>query len=413
MIHATTDKEGMSMDLRALSHDERRVFEILQKDGPRTKKYLEERLGWTPSTTNRVIQSLLQKTAIQETGFKESTGGRRPSVFDIRADACCLLGLDFAHGYVRMALCDLKLRLLEEETLLVPPARDDPEVVLEAVSRTFDGFLARRGISREAVLGAGLGMFGPVDRETGVTGLLMDYDQPIGAWSGIPIRDMLRERLGVPVCADASCNCGALAEYACAPERDDRDTAYFICDIGFTVGQVCSGRILRRPDGRYDGFAHVSIDMTGKLCHCGKRGCVHLYASVRAIVQRIRQQALAGTPVPIPGPIEQANFGHVIEAAARKDPTATAALAEAGNCFGEALSTYLSLLRPDDLVLDGTLAETETFCRSVQETLARYHAEELSRRIRFRRMGSYGRMTVAVGAAALYYETLMKNPVLS
>ena len=34
------------MDLRALSHDERRVFEILQKDGPRTKKYLEERLGW-------------------------------------------------------------------------------------------------------------------------------------------------------------------------------------------------------------------------------------------------------------------------------------------------------------------------------------------------------------------------------
>ena len=401
------------MDLLALNRDELLVFDALQKDGPRTKKYLESRLGWTPSTTNRVIQSLLQKSAILEVGFEESSGGRRPSVFDIRAEAGYLLGLHFSHGYIRMVLCDLKLNILEQETLLLPPARDEPEAVLEAVSRTFDSFLAHRGLSREEVLGAGLGLFGPVDRETGVTGLLMDYDQPIPAWSGIPIRDMLRERLGIPVCADASCNCGALAEYTCGEDRGSRNTAYFICDIGFSVGQVSSGRILRRWDDRYDGFAHMSIDLNGELCHCGKRGCVHLYASVRAIIRRIRLLVMGGAPSPIPGPIEQANFRHVIDAAARGDRVAETALAEAGNYFGSALSNYLNLLSPEELVIDGILAETEVFCRSVQDTLARSHSEELLSRVKFRRMGSFGKMTQAVGAAALYYETLLGSPVLA
>lgn len=401
------------MNLNELSSDELLVFSTLQKDGPSTKKQLETSLSWTPSTTNRVIQSLLRKEAILEVGQEESTGGRRPSVFDIQAGGGCLLGLHFSQGYIRMVLCDLKLRILEQETLLLPPAREEPGTVLEAVGSTFDTFLARRGFARESVLGAGLGMFGPVDRETGVTGVLMDYDQPIRSWCGIPIRDMLQDRLGVPVCVDAACNTGALAEYCYGEVRNSRDTAYFICDIGFSVGHVASGRILRRWDDRYDGFAHVSIDMNGELCPCGKRGCVHLYASVRAITKRIRMQVAAGAPSPISVPLEQANFGHVMEAAAQGDETVSAAMAEAGSYFASALSNYLNLLSPDDVVIDGTLAENDSFCRSVQDTLARVHGEELGRRIRFRRMGSFGRMTVAVGAAALCYETLTGGSILT
>ena len=400
------------MNLHELSPDELLVFSTLQSNGPGTKKQLEASLGRTPSTTNRIIQSLLRKGAIREVGQEESTGGRRPSVFDIQSEGSCLLGLHISQAYVRMVLCDLKLRILEQETLLIPPAREEPETVLEAVGKTFSAFLARRGLSRETVLGAGLGMFGPVDRETGVSGQLMDYDRPIRSWSGIPIRDMLQDKLGIPVCVDAACNAGALAEYCCGDGRSNRSIAYFLCEIGFSVGQISSGRILRRWDGRYDGFSHVSIDRNGELCPCGKRGCVHLYASVRAIIRSIRRQA-ESAPSPLSVPLDQANFGHVAEAAAAGNEIANAALAEAGSCFGYALSDYLNLLNPDDVVIDGALGESVSFCRSCQDTLLRCNGEELNRHIRFRQLGSFGAMTVAVGAAALCYESLLESPVLS
>ncbi len=402
-----------AVNIMELSGDELRVYNVLQKNPPETKKALEAKLGWTPSTTNRAIQSLLQKGAILETGLKESSGGRRPSVFDIQAGAGFLLGIHISYGFVSLVLCDLKLQVLEQETLLLPPARDVPDTVLQSIAETFRSFLTRRSIPKEAVLGAGLGMFGPVNRETGITGLLMDYDQPIAPWSGIPICSMLEEALDLPVSADSACNTAALAEYCYGAGRGSRNTSFFLCDIGFTVGQISSGRILRHWDDRDDGFAHNSVDLNGELCRCGKRGCVHLYASVRAINRRIRQQVMAGASTRIPVPMEQVNFGHILQAAGQNDRTVVAALEEAGSYFGSALSDYLNLLSPDLVVLGGTMAdENAFFYDSVLNYLARCHGEALFRRVRFLRSGSFGRMTAAVGAAALVYEKHVGNPIL-
>ncbi len=401
------------MNIREFSSDELRIYNILQKSRPETKKALEAELGWTASTTNRAIQSLLQKGAIRETGQEESSGGRRPSIFDIHAEAGFLLGIHISYGFVCMALCDLKLRILEQETLLLPPARDEPEPILRAIRETFRRFLDRRSIPVQAILGAGLGIFGPVDRRTGFTGFLMDYDQPIEPWSGIPICTMLEETLGLPVCADAACNTAVLAEYCYGEGRGSRNAAYFLCDIGFSVGQISSGRILRHWDDRDDGFAHNSVDLNGELCRCGKRGCIHLYASVRAINRRIRQQVRAGAPTLIPVPVEETNFGHILQAADRDDRTVIAALEEAGSYFSSALSDYLNLLSPDLVVIGGPMADQNpVFYHSVLKELERSQGTALFDRVLFRRSGSFGGMTAAVGAAALYYEKLIGNPIL-
>lgn len=399
------------MDIRSLSDDELLVFETLQKGEPATKKCLEQRLGWTPSTTNRVIQSLLQKGAVMETGQLESSGGRRPSLFDITARSGCLLGIHISLGFVRMVLCDLKMRPLEQEVLLIPPVREDPETVLEAIGQTCREFLHRQKRQLPEVLGAGLGIFGPLDRETGVLGRPMDFDQPIPAWTGIPIRAMLREKLGIPVYADFACNTAALAEYCYGERRESRNLAFFLCDMDISLGQIASGSILRRNDSRDDGFSHASIDLNGELCYCGKRGCVRQYASVRAIIKRVRQRVSAGAPTLITA--EHIDFGVIREAADRGDETVLAALNEAGSYFASSLSNYLNMMNPDLVVVGGSLTEAgSAFYDSMIATLVRYHGADVTRRIRFLRGGSYGNMTPAVGAAALCYEALMGNPII-
>ena len=399
------------MNVRDFSNDELLVFETLQKGKPATKKELEARLGWTASTTNRVIQSLLQKDAVAEIGQLESSGGRRPSLFDIRADKGLLLGIHISFGFVQMVLCDLKMHLLEQKVLLLPPVREDPETVLEAIAGTFQNFLRRQDRRPEDVLGAGLGIFGPLDRETGVIGSPMDFDQPITAWTNLPVLDMLRKKMGIPVYADFACNTAALAEYCYGEHQSNRNLALFLCDMDISLGQIASGRILRRMDDRDDGFSHVSIDLNGEMCYCGKRGCVHQYASVRAVIKRVRQRISSGAPTLITA--GHIDFGRIQAAAEAGDETVLAALKEAGNYFGSALSDYLNTMDPDRVVIGGSLTEAgPAFFNGVISALVRSHGPAITRNICFRSGGSFGRLTAAVGAAALCYEATMENPIL-
>ena len=400
------------MNIRDLTEDELLVFEILQKGDPATKKELEARLGWTASTTNRAVQSLLRKGAVEETGLLESTGGRRPSLFDIRSDSGCLLGIHISYGFVNLALCDLKLRLLDRNTLLLPPARETPEIVLTAAAESAGEMLRRQGRKPEEVLGAGLGIFGPLDRERGVLGDPMDFDRPIVNWSGLPIRDLLQEKLGIPVWPDFACNTAALAEYFYGAHKGSRNTAFFLCDIGISLGQITGGRLLRRRDDRDDSFSHVSIDRNGVPCRCGKRGCLHQYASVRAVIQRVREELRRGAPTLITA--EHLDFGVIRDAAAQGDETVLAVLREAGESFGCALSNYLNAMNPDHVIVGGSLTEAgPAFYDGVIAALVRYHGPSVTRDICFRQGGSFGRMTAAIGAAALSYETLMGNAVLA
>ena len=141
------------MNIPDFSDDEPPVLEPLQKGKPAAKKELEAKLGRTAGTAERVIQSLIQKDAAAEIGQLESSGGRRPSLFDIRADKGLFPGIHISFGFEQMVLCDLKMHLREQKVLLLPPVREDPETVPEAIAGTFRVFLRRWDRQPEEVPG--------------------------------------------------------------------------------------------------------------------------------------------------------------------------------------------------------------------------------------------------------------------
>ena len=155
----------------------------------------------------------------------------------------------------------------------------------------------------------------------------------------------------------------------------------------------------------------ISVPQTAIQDYCGKRGCVRQYASVRAIIKRIRQRIAAGAPTLIPA--GHIDFGQILDAARQGDETVLTALSEAGSYFASALSNYLNVMNPDQVIIGGSLTEAgDAFYDSIIDALVRYHGSDLTRRIRFLRSGSFGYMTPAVGAAALCYESLMGNPIV-
>ena len=119
-----------------------------------------------------------------------------------------VIAIDFGHRRLRVALYDLA------HTVLVERARDlDIDGARAAVARRRRRDrrgAARRGRRRAAtdVVGVGMGLPGPISRDTGTLGLVDDPP----AWVAIPVAAAMGDRLGLPVFADNDANLGALAE---------------------------------------------------------------------------------------------------------------------------------------------------------------------------------------------------------
>src|SRR5204863_8268866 len=105
--------------------------------------------------------------------------------------------------------------------------------------------LDRAGATIDEVVGVGMGLPGPISRDTGTLG----SSTILPAWVGVPVAAAMTERLGVPVYADNDANLGVLAEVTFGAGRGYREVAYLKVSSGIGAGLYMDGRIYRGGNG--------------------------------------------------------------------------------------------------------------------------------------------------------------------
>ena len=89
----------------------------------------------------------------------------------------------------------------------------------------------------------------------------------------------LQERLNVPLIVDNDANCLALAEFFASCEGKYRYVMAVILGTGVGCGLILDNRLYRGSQGGAGEIGHTSIDINGRLCECGLKGCVEAYLS--------------------------------------------------------------------------------------------------------------------------------------
>jgi glucokinase len=200
------------------------------------------------------------------------------------------------------------------------------------------------------IAAVGIGCGGPLDPFRGI----VQSPLHLPGWHDVPLAAIVEAAVDRPAFVENDATAGALAEYlfGAGRTRGVRHLVYLTISTGIGGGVVLDGRLYRGAAGNAGELGHLTIDRLGRLCACGRRGCLEAYASGTNIAVRAREALATAEPSTLRGvPVVTAR--DVSEAAAAGDPLAKRVWDETTAILGSAMATILDVFNPDLIVLGG------------------------------------------------------------
>src|SRR5882672_9977196 len=336
-----------------------RVVGALRERGRTSQADIARVTGLSRTTVHTLVSELKNLGVIQEVegGASDVRGGRPGALLVLRDSSVAVVGIDFGHSHVGVAVANIGRTVLAERRCDLDVGHD-ARVALDTAVRMVGEVLAEARVERKSVICAGIGIPGPVDRARGTVGSATI----LPGWRGLRIAEEMGGRLGLPVEIDNDANCGALAELTWGAGRECSNFAYIKAATGIGAGLVVDGRLLRGASGTAGEIGHTTLDESGALCYCGNRGCLETVASGPAIVGLVS----SGHP-------ETLTLGQVIELAAGGDVRCRRAISDAGREIGVAVAGLCNLINPERVIVGGLLSRAgELLLQPIREAIRRH-----------------------------------------
>jgi glucokinase len=314
----------------------------------------------------------------------------------------CVIGVDLGGTKLLAGAVDPALNVHHRATR---PARGADqaavlETVLGAVREVRDAIESASG-TVEAV---GFGIPCMIDQQRGTA--VMSIHLPI---ADLPFRDLMAERLGLPVFVDNDANAAMLAEWRYGAAAGARDAALLTIGTGIGGGLVVGGALQRGSQGAGAELGHMVVKADGPPCqgNCPNRGCLEAMASGGALGREARRvarerpasglgRALAGGRE-ISGPL-------VTELAHDGDVAAIDALAIIGEWLGVGVCNLVNMLNPDVVVIGGgVIAAGDLLLEPVRAVVAERALSPAREHVRIV-PARFGAESGMLGAAALALE---------
>lgn len=371
-----------------------RVVRAVRMAGSLTQAEIARTTGLSAATVSNIVRELKDGGTVEVT--PTSAGGRRARSVALSGDAGIVVGVDFGHAHLRVAVGNLAHQVLAEET---EPLDVDASASqgMDRAEHLVGRLITASGIDPAKVVGVGLGVPGPIDVATGTLG----STAILPGWAGTNPRDDLAARLGVPVYVDNDANLGALGELVWGSGRGVADLAYIKVSSGVGAGLVISGQIYRGPGGTAGEIGHITLDESGPVCRCGNRGCLETFTAARYVLPLLHSSH---------GP--DLTMERMVTLARQGDPGCRRVVADVGRHVGSGVANLCNLLNPSRVVLGGDFADAgDLVLDPIRDSVARYAIPSAARQLSVL-PGALGSRAEVLGALALVLSEMGDSTLL-
>lgn len=176
-------------------------------------------------------------------------------------------------------------------------------------------------------------------------------------WKGvIPLAAMLQDQLGLAVAVANDAHITALGEKAYGSAHGMKDFIIVSISHGglgsciFTNGQ---------PHLGFNGFAgevgHTCVEVDGRQCGCGRKGCLETYVSDRGLVKTAEEEIAKSKEPTLMSELDELNINTIVDCCEIGDRVAIETFRRVGSMLGVGLANYASVINPEAIILTGDM----------------------------------------------------------
>lgn len=384
------------------------ILEVFRTRKTLSRANLAINTGLNPSTVSSIIGELIQENLIRETDLIQSGTGRPGRLLELNPEGGCALGIEVNVDYIEFLITDFAANVLWRKHQVSTPEVGQ-EAIMAAVSHLAEEASAFIQTRKSHLMGVGVGMPGLVDVSSGVLRFAPNLH-----WEDVPVREILARHFNCPIYVENEANVAALGEYYFGAVRNVKNFIYLSAGIGLGSGIVIGGKIFRGMSGYAGEAGHMTMDVNGEICGCGKRGCWETFVGPRAVEQRVQRSLALGAESTLQdmarGDLKNIVFDDILQAAKSGDRTAMDALAKVAFYLGIGIANLVNLFDVEVIVLGGILNNASSFMLKdiervvFENTLApgREHLRVIP--------SAHGSDACVMGAIALVLDDILHEP---
>jgi glucokinase len=272
-----------------------------------------------------------------------------------------VIGVDVGGTKVASGLVD-RNGVIHQHTRVPMNPSGTPSQGLAAVTAAIDSLLQSTSLTRCGAQHIGICAPGPLDPKAGI--VLNPPNVP--CWRNFPLAGEISRHYGCTVKIDNDANAAALAEGLWGAGRGYKNVFYACIGTGVGTGILLDGKIFHGRTGAAAEGGHVTINLNGPVCGCGKKGCIEALASGTAIASRARALVASRPETPSEmlclarGDVSSISSEIVGQAFAKGDYLASEILHSTFEYLAIWLGNIIDLLEPEVIILGGGVAEMLT-----------------------------------------------------
>lgn len=192
------------------------------------------------------------------------------------------VGVDLGGTNISVGVVDEGLKIVGRAKVKTNAPRS-AERIFDDITACVEAAIEDAGISRSEVLSVGVGTPGSVNKANGYIEFANNLE-----FNQVPAKEMLEERIGLPVYLDNDANCAALGEAVAGCGKGVKNFVAITLGTGVGSGIIVEGKIVGGINYAAGELGHMVICMDGEQCTCGRRGCWESYAAATALVAQTK-----------------------------------------------------------------------------------------------------------------------------
>lgn len=362
-------------------------------------------------TISNYIDDYISKGLVIEKGLDVSTGGRRPELLELNQKYGYTIGIDMGaphiteDAYLTAVMIDVYGRIAAKAK--IKKGDDSQEELVNKVLKLIDDILAKAKVPRDRLKGAGIGIWGVLDRYKGTVRYAVEHG---GIFSYSGLQSAIERKFDIKTIVEHDATAGALGEKWMGLGFDtEAENILYVCSDS-SCGMILNGEIYY---GASKSAGELNINppsVSTPLDGCWStydHGCGFRSRGIDLGIASRARAYFEKNKVPskildlVKNNPDNITLNTVIEAAKSGDKVAKNLLGEAGNYLGAKIAFLVNLFNPDAVVIGRGIEKAgDIFFEEMRASVKRWAYDE-SLKVARLVPSTLGEDAIACGAAAL------------